>query len=329
MKDLLFDFGTWLRNKAYPSPKIEFYTDIVGLDEFAPIASAAKHMPKWYKDLPKIHEPQSYRQEGVYQEKILPTGNPVEWRTTGETVKTCPGLQDIMTTGYIVPFWGSALVEVSEDGKSAASVTSSTNAAHYDGSTADFIKNSASEGAYKEWCQWVQGLGYTEKQIVEWNNLQARMKNSWEIGTHPIHQYSTMESQLPEDYASTIMKIVSPWKIKTPKNFCTMVMPPAYNWNDAYEVLPGIINTDYYRNFNVFIIPRQRGIKFMIQFRDPIAQWMIFPKHQLPYEVRQQTEQDIHDEKLAVNAIHTSWGSGKGYRMLGRLRRGGRCPYNP
>ena len=39
MKDLLFDFGTWLRNKAYPSPKIEFYTDVVGLDEFAPIAS--------------------------------------------------------------------------------------------------------------------------------------------------------------------------------------------------------------------------------------------------------------------------------------------------
>jgi hypothetical protein len=329
MRDLLFDFGTWLRHKAYPSPKIEFYTDIAGLEEFAPITSAAKNMPNWYRDLPKIHAPNSQRQVGVHNEKLLPTGNPVEWRTTGETVKTCPGLQDIMTTGYIVPFWGAALVEVSHDGESAASITSSINATHYDGSTADFVKTSASDGAYKEWCQYVQGLGITEKQLVDWNNLQARMKNKWEIGTHPKHQYSNMVSQLPEGYASTVMKIVSPWRIKTPKNFSTMVMPPAYNWNDAYEVLPGIINTDYYRLFNVFIVPRQKGIKFQIQFRDPIAQWFIFPKYQLPYEVRKQTVEDEHEQRVAVNAIHTGWGSSKGYRMMGRLRKGGRCPYKP
>lgn len=329
MRDLLFDFGTWLRNKAYPSPKIEFYTPIEGLDKFAPITSAAKNMPKWYKELPKIYPPNSERQDGIHGEKLLPTGNPVEWRTVGETVKTCPGLQDIMTAGYVVPFWGSALVEVSQDGTSAASVTSSVNATHYDGQSADFIKTTTAKSSLREWCQYVQGLGYSDKEIVAWNNLQAKMKGQWEIGTHPAHQYSTMINQLPESYASTVMKIVSPWRIKTPKNFSTMVMPPAYNWNDAYEVLPGIINTDYYRLFNVFIVPRQKGIKFQIQFRDPIAQWFVFPKHQLPYEVRQQNEQDTYDQKVAVNAIHTNWGSSKGYRMMGRKQEGGRCPYKP
>ena len=55
---------------------------------------AAKNIPSWYKDLPKVHD----GEEGP----LL-------------TVKTCPGIYDILRAGYIVPAWSDMVFRYDPD----------------------------------------------------------------------------------------------------------------------------------------------------------------------------------------------------------------------
>jgi len=335
VRDVMYDFGTWLRKKSYPNAKIEFYSAVEGLADWAPIVPASKVIPQWYRDLPKTHEPMHHRNAQSNHTKLLPTGNPVEWRTTGETIKTCPGMQDILTHGYVVPFWGAALIETSLDGTTAASITSSILSAYADGKDgADHLslKNLNDDpSSSAEWLRYLYGIGFNVDEVRDWKHYQLNeVRNQWTLTTHPPHQYSTMVNDLPEEYSKAVIKVSSPWRIKTPPGMCTMVMPLPYRWN-PFEVLPGIIQTDYYNTFNMFMVIKHKGAKINLQFKEPLCLFNIFPKHQLPYEVRDIDYNDNYQERVQTNAINANWGSSKGYRMLGKIfqkKSGGKCPFS-
>ena len=110
-----------------------------------------------------------------------------------------------------------------------------------------------------------------------------------------------------------------------------MVMPIAYSFNPMFEVLPGIIHTDYYRTFNLFMIMKNRGAKYHIPFKEHLCQWVCFPRHSLPYELRSASEEDLRLERKAVNVLNTNWGSGRQYRLLAKIfkqKTGGKCPFH-
>jgi hypothetical protein len=331
VRDVMYDFGTWLRKKSYPNPKIEFYSPIEGIEDWAPIVSASKMIPEWYRSLEKTDPSKSQRNiHNLDNLKLLPTGSPPEWRTIGQTVKTCPGMQDILTSGYIVPFWGSALIETTLDGMNAASVTSSLDSAYCDGGNADFMSLRTDPSVSAEWLKYLYGIGFTEDEVLEWRNFQWGTHKQWDIHAHPPHQYQTMIDTLPEEYSKAVIKIASPWRIKTPPGMSTLVMPLPYRWT-GFEVLPGIINTDYYNTFNMFIVMKNRGAKYNIQFREPMCQWLVFPKHQIPHEVRSMSQEDLVRERKQTNVVNTNWGSGRQYRLLGKIfnkKSGGKCPFS-
>jgi len=43
-------------------------------------------------------------------------------------------------------------------------------------------------------------------------------------------------------------KILNPWKIKTPKGYSCLFLPPLNNADDRFSIIPGIIDTDNYPN---------------------------------------------------------------------------------
>ena len=332
VRDVMWDFGRWLQKKSYPNPKIEFYSPVEGIEQWAPPVPAAKMVPQWYKDLAKIYEPNNLpenRTDGT--SKVLPTGNPPEWRVTGETVKTCPGMQDIMTSGYVVPMWGSILIETTEDGYGAGSITSSAQAAYANGDNADYMKVRADESVGSEMMRYIRGMGFTEEETLQWKNFQTtNLGQYWDVHTHPAHQYNTLQKTMPEEYCKAVIKVVSPWRIKTPPGFSTMILPCPYEYNH-FEVLPGIINTDVYNTFNMFMIMKAKGSKFMIPFREKMCVWMPFPRYNLPHEVRSANLEDLAEERRQVNAVNSNFGSSRQYRMLGKLldkKTGGKCPFN-
>ena len=82
-------------------PEIKF---IAGYDELNvsvaklyPPYPAAKQLPEWYKDLPSI-----------YESKDIP-GGPTK------SAKTCPGIFDMLRSGYIIPAWSDMAWQYNPD----------------------------------------------------------------------------------------------------------------------------------------------------------------------------------------------------------------------
>lgn len=65
------------------------------------------------------------------------------------------------------------------------------------------------------------------------------------IDVHPIKQlhgcpYVEKNKNLP------IYKILNPWKIKTPRGYSCLFVPPLNNSDDRFSIIPGVVDTDVF-----------------------------------------------------------------------------------
>lgn len=65
--------------------------------------------------------------------------------------------------------------------------------------------------------------------------------------THPLKQiegspFIEKNKNLP------LYKIMNPWKIKTPKGYSCLFVPPLNNSDDRFSIIPGIVDTDTFPN---------------------------------------------------------------------------------
>lgn len=343
IKEVIHDFATWLGHKSYTPPKMEFYTHVEGLDKWAPIQPASKFVPDWYKKMPSLAHAESTGASAGGNRTTLPTGNPEVFKSQGQTIKTCPGLQDIMTMGYVCPYWAHTMVEVSRDGTSAFSVSSTSLAqygtneehpAHGLSIDADYAKSTFSSAhsdsrVWYEMLDYMRGLGHSDDYIKEWTKFQSQKDVFVSSESHAEFQYREMKNQFPDDWAETLMKINSVWRFKAPKGYSVMIHDPFYRFNPIYETLTGIIDSDVYPFFNLFLFLKQKNLKFQIPFGQPIAQYIPIKRVDIPYEVRTATYDDVKQERVVTNALISSWGSSKGYRRLTKsMQKENKCPYS-
>jgi hypothetical protein len=342
MKEVIHDFSQWLAKKSYTPPKMEFYTHVEGLEKWAPIQPASKFIPDWYKRMPAMRHEEAQGGESA-NHLTLPTGNPPQFKSAGQTVKTCPGMQDIMTLGYTCPYWAHTMVEVSQNGDSAFSVSSTalaqygTNNEHPEyglSIDADYAKTSFSSSSpdarvWHEMLDYMRGVGHSEEYIKEWTKFQNQKDVFVSTEAHADFQYKEMKEQFPDEWAQTLMKINSVWRFKAPKGYSVMIHDPFYQFNPIYETLSGIIDSDVYPFFNLFVAIKQKNLKFQIPFGQPIAQYVPIKRESIPYEVRSATIEDVKQERVVTNALISSWGSSKGYRRLTKsMQKENKCPYS-
>lgn len=89
----------------------------------------------------------------------------------------------------------------------------------------------------------------------ETNGLEVNFKNSdtfpmWE--RHDSRQLIDHTGIIIGDRpVETVVKIVSPWNIITPKGYSVLQIPLFYNFEQNYTILPGIFDTDIYHEINV------------------------------------------------------------------------------
>ena len=66
----------------------------------------SRFIPSWYKNLPvqatEDTEQIKAHKEGQSNHRAIPHGIHPDFNTWGHTIKTCPGMQDILTLGYTV-----------------------------------------------------------------------------------------------------------------------------------------------------------------------------------------------------------------------------------
>ena len=334
MREVIHDFAQWLAKKSYTPPNMKYYSHVDGMERWAPPKPMSRWIPEWYKRLPKNSVSRVDKIKDNRLQRTAPLGIHPDFGLHGETIKTCPGMQDIMTTGFVLPFWSNAIITTTEDGKGVFAHTATDGSialgAEAGKDNSDFTKfemlNPDSDTVH----QYLEGIGYTTEEIGDWKAFQKRPAVTANFKTHPGEQYTTMVEHLPEEWCKTLLKLESPWRVCTPPGWSILYTDLTYHFNENVQVMPGILNTDYWHESNMFFFVKQRGVQFSMNFGDPLICHIPIKRTQLPLEVRRSTQEERDKDKESFYFMNAHWSGSKAYRRFlnyfGDKQKGG-CPH--
>ena len=99
-----------------------------------------------------------------------------------------------------------------------------------------------------------------------------------------------------------IYKIVNPWKIKTPKGYSCLFVPPLNNADDRFSIIPGIVDTDTFPNEINFPIvlngDKYPVLETTIKKGTPYVQIIPFKRDQWKMSFKARTEKEIKKSRL-------------------------------
>lgn len=84
---------------------------------------------------------------------------------------------------------------------------------------------------------------WEEKQVMLTANM-AQKFCSW----HDIQAANIMPHLAGHNFFHSILKLHSPWELRTPKGYSVLQISPWFNFDNLYEVTPGQLNSSYHHN---------------------------------------------------------------------------------
>jgi hypothetical protein len=163
---------------------------------------------------------------------ILAVKNIPEWYKklkdtyTKKSVKSCKPFMDALTAGYVLKFPQDLYVNFN--------CVDPQN------------PNNPEKGLLLNWAL----KDYYHLLVKNQINL-----NTHSADIHPINQFEGSPIQDKNKNLPAI-KVLNPWKIKTPKGYSCLFIPPLNNSDDRFSIIPGIVDTDSYDleiNFPMYI----------------------------------------------------------------------------
>jgi hypothetical protein len=97
-------------------------------------------------------------------------------------------------------------------------------------------------------------------------------------------------------------KILNPWKIKTPKGYSCLFVPPLNNSDDRFSIIPGIVDTDtfpYEINFPIILNGDKYPIlETTIKKGTPYVQIIPFKRDSWKMTVKPRLQKEIQNSRL-------------------------------
>jgi hypothetical protein len=97
-------------------------------------------------------------------------------------------------------------------------------------------------------------------------------------------------------------KIVNPWKIKTPKGYSCLFVPPLNNSDDRFSIIPGIVDTDAFSqevNFPIIVNGDKYPIlETIIKKGTPYVQIIPFKRDSWKMVLKPRKQKEIQNSKL-------------------------------
>jgi len=97
-------------------------------------------------------------------------------------------------------------------------------------------------------------------------------------------------------------KILNPWKIKTPKGYSCLFVPPLNNSDDRFSIIPGIVDTDNHPievNFPIIINgDKYPVLKTTIKKGTPYVQIIPFKRDSWKMTIKSRKQKEIQNSKL-------------------------------
>jgi hypothetical protein len=97
-------------------------------------------------------------------------------------------------------------------------------------------------------------------------------------------------------------KIANPWKIKTPKGYSCLFVPPLNNADDRFSIIPGIVDTDTFTNEINFPIvingDKYPTLETTIKKGTPYVQIIPFKKDSWKMSLKPRKQKEIINDRL-------------------------------
>ena len=97
-------------------------------------------------------------------------------------------------------------------------------------------------------------------------------------------------------------KILNPWKIKTPKGYSCLFVPPLNNSDDRFSIIPGIVDTDSYPieiNFPIVINgDKYQTLETTIKKGIPYVQIIPFKRDSWKMTLKSREQKEIQNSKI-------------------------------
>lgn len=147
------------------------------------------------------------------------------------------------------------------------------------------------------WCDY---LLQRNKNELEWDNKDFK----YGIEFHPneqIHNWNLKRADFPEG-----VKFVNPWRIYTPPGYSVIFLPPYYQFEKRFTVLPGVVETDKYHHVNFpSIIHTTKDL--IIERGTPFIQVIPFKRDSFDLDVGEMSEEQIHKDFTEKNMLATKF----------------------
>lgn len=121
------------------------------------------------------------------------------------------------------------------------------------------------------------------------------------VDVHPIKQLEGSPS-IEKNKNLPFYKILNPWKIKTPKGYSCLFVPPLNNSDDRFSIIPGIVDTDTFPNeINFPIIingDKYPVLESIIKKGTPYVQVIPFKRDSWKMIIKPRKQKEIQNSRL-------------------------------
>lgn len=141
--------------------------------------------------------------------------------------------------------------------------------------------------------------------------------NQWEFSNHGNQQYIDYMPQANK--YSMVLKAMSPWRMRTTKGWSVMQLPMFYNYNNDFEVLPGIFDTDIHFDTTPQLCFHKYGVHYL-ERGTPLCMFVPFKREEIKGKISPLTT-----ELINVTQTGYQWWAGKfkgGYREHQKFLKG-------
>ena len=143
---------------------------------------------------------------------------------------------------------------------------------------------------------WTDFLIQRNNELLEWDNKEF----PYGIDFHANAQIAGLNLKKTDFHEG--VKFTNPWRIYTPPGYSVLFMPPIYQFEKRFTVLPGIVETDAYHHINFPTIWHTKK-DAIIERGTPFIQVIPFKRDDWDIDVSQMTETDIENDAREKNEL--------------------------
>jgi hypothetical protein len=148
------------------------------------------------------------------------------------------------------------------------------------------------------------------------------------VEEHKHPQYRDFLPAHEKEQVKCVLKLLNPWRVKTPPGWSILQLPLYYHFSDLFEVVPGMIWTDIHHETNLQLKIKKYG-QHTIPRGTPLVHYIPYKRSEnLPLDIGEMTRERERFSNINWWHVHTKFVNGYKLKQNEMKKKPkGKCPY--